>query len=121
MDDDRNLYYLGAKHDVINIAGHRIVPIEVEDALGSHSSVAEAAAIGKPDRVRGEIIVAFIVVKPGFVPSPELAEEIAQHVRVRLGAYTLPPEIEFVSKLPRTPKGKLHRNALRRPGRHEWA
>jgi acetyl-CoA synthetase len=121
MDEDRNVYYLGIKDDVIKSDGYSIAPIEVEDALGGHPAVAKAAAFGTPDRVRGEIIKALVVLKRGLTPSPELAEEIAQYARVLLGAYNLPPEIEFVPRLPRTPKGKVHRSALRRPGRQEWA
>ena len=113
MDADGNVYYLGTKDDLINSDGNAIVPSEVEAGLTSHPAVADAAAIGKPDRMRGEIVRAFVILKEGFVPSPQLAEEIAHHARARLPAYALPPEIEFVARLPRTLKGKLHRRVLK--------
>jgi acetyl-CoA synthetase len=121
MDGDRNVFYLGIKDDAIKGDDNSMVSVEVEDALREHSAVAKAAAIGKPDRVRGEIIKALVVLKRGLSPSSELAEEIAQHVRGRLGAHTLPPEIEFVARLPRSSKDRVHLRALRRPGRQEWA
>jgi acetyl-CoA synthetase len=113
MDEDSNVYYLGEKDEVISSNGYLIVPREVEDALALHPAVAEAAAIGKPDRLRGEVIKAFVVMKPGIAGSPEVAEDIAQHVRMHLPEDSLPPEIEFVPMLPRTPKGRLHRGVLR--------
>jgi acetyl-CoA synthetase len=113
MDTDGNVYYLRTKEDAISSNGYMIVSSQIEAALTSHPGVAEAAAIGKPDRLRGEIIKAFVVLKSGFISSSDIAEEIAQHVRGHLPPYSLPPEIEFVAKLPRTFEGKLHRRALR--------
>jgi acetyl-CoA synthetase len=113
MDTDGNVFYLGTKEDAISSSGYMIVPSQIEAALTSHPAVAEAAAIGKPDRLRGEIIKAFVVLKSGFISSSDIAEEIAQHVRGHLPPYSLPPEIEFVAKLPRTFEGKLYRRALR--------
>jgi acetyl-CoA synthetase len=107
MDADGNVFYLGAKEDAISSNGYMIVPSQIEAALTSHPAVAEAAAIGKPDRLRGEVIKAFVVLKPEFISSSDVAEEIAQHVRGHLPPYSLPPEIEFVAKLPRTSEGKL--------------
>jgi acetyl-CoA synthetase len=75
--------------------------------------VAEAAAIGKPDRLRGDVIKAFVVLKSEFLSSSDVAEEIAQHVRGHLPPYSLPPEIEFVAQLLRTSDGKLDRGALK--------
>ena len=81
MDTDGNVYYLGTKEDTISSNGYMIVPSQIEAALTSHPAVEEAAAIGKPDRLRGEVIKAFVVLKSGFISSSEIAEEIAQHVR----------------------------------------
>jgi acetyl-CoA synthetase len=113
MDADKNIYFLGTKDDLINSNGNAIVPSEVEAALSSHPAVAEAAAVGKSDRLRGEIVRSLVILNEGFVPSPELAEEIAHRARAQLPAHALQPEIEFVARLPRTLKGKLNRRVLR--------
>ena len=113
VDTGGNIYYLGKKEDLIKSERYQIAPRQIEDALTSHSAVAEAAAVGMPDRLQGETIKAFVVLKHGFAPSPELAEEIAQCTRVHVPTNTSPPKIEFVQKLPRTAKGKLHRLTLK--------
>ncbi|WP_247411184.1 AMP-binding protein [Bradyrhizobium sp. 23] len=107
MDADGNVFYLGAKENAISSNGYMIVPSQIEAALTSHPAVAAAAAIGKPDRLRGEVIKAFVVLKSEFISSSDVAEEIAQYVRGHLPPYSLPPEIEFVAKLPPTSEGKL--------------
>ena len=79
-----------------------------------HPSVSLVAAVGSPDKVRTEIVKAFIVLKPGITPTPALEEEIKNFVKVRLAAHEFPREIEFVPELPMTPTGKIMRKELRK-------
>ena len=88
-------------------------PFEVESALIEHPAVAESAVIGKPDELRGEIVKAFIVLKPGHSPSEELKNDISQFVRTRLSYYAYPREIDFVTTLPKTRSGKIMRRVLK--------
>src|SRR5204862_7463663 len=88
-------------------------PFEVESACVEHPAVKEAAAVASPDRKRGDIVKAFIVVGSGQTPSDELAEEIKRYVRERHSAYAYPREIEFVEDLPKTLTGKIRRVELR--------
>ncbi|MCA1961381.1 MAG: AMP-binding protein [Desulfomonile sp.] len=113
-DEDGYLWFVGRKDDVITSAGYRIGPAEIEDCLLKHPAVSIAAAIGKPDKVRTEIVKAFIVLKPGIDPGPELQEEIKGFVKTRLAAHEFPREIEFVPELPMTATGKIMRKELRR-------
>ena len=85
----------------------------MESALVSHPSVAEAGVIGKPDQMRGEIIKAFISLKPGVKPSESLKEEISQYVKRHLAGHAYPREIEFIDKLPKTRSGKIMRRILK--------
>ena len=112
-DEEGYIMIVGRADDVIKVAGHRIGTMEVESALLSHPSVAEAAVIGKPHKVKGEIIKAFVVLKLGYKPSKELEEDIKNHVRKVLGPIAVPEEIEFVEKLPKTRSGKIMRRILR--------
>ena len=112
-DRDGYVFFLGRDDDVISSAGYRIGPNEIEDGLLRHPAVANAAAVGKPDPLRGEIVKAFIVLKPGFSPSPELAKEIQTHAKTRLSAHEYPREIEFTAELPLTTSGKIIRRILR--------
>lgn len=113
VDDDGYFWFQGRMDDVINTAGERIGPFEVENCLVEHPAVAEAGVIGKPDAVRGEIIKAFISLRDGYTPSEELKDEIAQFVRTRLAAHAAPRDIEFRQKLPKTRSGKIMRRVLR--------
>jgi acetyl-CoA synthetase len=113
-DEDGYLWFVGRKDDVITSAGYRIGPAEIEDCLIKHKAVAMAAVIGSPDKIRGEIVKAFIVLKPDFTPSPDLREEIANFVKTRLAAHEYPREIEFVKELPMTTTGKIMRRELRK-------
>jgi acetyl-CoA synthetase len=108
--------YLGPAADAITASGYVIGPVEVETALHAHAAVAEAAVIGQPDRLRGEIVKAFVVLKPGIAGSPELAHEIGGFARDRLADHPHPPEVEFVAALPRTGTGGLQRARLREGG-----
>ena len=113
MDDDGYLWFVGRADDVINSASYRIGPFEVESALVEHAAVAEAAVIGKPDTLRGEIVKAFVVLAPGHSPSDALAGELQEHVKAVTAPYKYPREIEFVTDLPKTISGKIRRTELR--------
>ena len=112
-DADGFLWFVGRKDDVITSAGYRIGPGEIEDSLLKHPAVLQAAVIGKPDPLRGEIVKAFVVLTDGYAASPELAGEIQQSVRRRLSAHEYPREVEFIDSLPMTTTGKVRRIDLR--------
>ncbi len=109
----------GRDDDIITSAGYRIGPADVESTLIEHPSVAESAAVAKPDRQRGAIVKAFVVLKQGYEASEALADELQQHVRTRLSTHAFPREIEFVEELPKTPSGKIQRFILRRQAEDE--
>ncbi|HYE92839.1 MAG TPA: AMP-binding protein [Terriglobales bacterium] len=113
MDEDGYLWFIGRADDVIGSASYRIGPFEVESALVEHAAVAEAAVIGKPDALRGEIVKAFVVLAPGFSGSDALAGELQEHVKTVTAPYKYPREIEFVTDLPKTISGKIRRTELR--------
>ena len=115
-DEDGYTFAGGRTDDIITSAGYRIGPFEVESALIAHPAVAEAAVIGKPDALRGEIVKAFVVLKPGFAPGATLTEELGRFVRANLSAHAYPREIEVVDALPKTPSGKIQRFLLRDRG-----
>ena len=98
---------------MIKSSGHLIGPFEVESSLLEHPAVAEAAVIGKPDPVAGEIVKAFVCLKDGFAPSDSLRLELLGFARQRLGAAVAPKEIAFRDALPRTRSGKIMRRLLR--------
>jgi acetyl-CoA synthetase len=104
---------LGRVDDVLNVAGHRIGTAEVESALVSHPAVAEAAAIGIPDALKGEAIKAFVQCRSGHTPSDALAATLIEHVRRELGPIATPSAIEFVTALPKTRSGKILRRYLK--------
>jgi acetyl-CoA synthetase len=112
-DADGYVRFLGRSDDVIISAGYRIGPAEIEDCLIAHPAVALAAAVGKPDPVRTEIVKAYVVLKPGASPSAALAAELKDFVRTRLSAAEYPRAIEFVEALPLTTTGKVIRRLLR--------
>jgi len=113
-DEDGYFWFVGRKDDLITSSGYRIGPAEIEDCLIKHPAVTMAAVIGSPDKVRGEIVKAFLVLKPEFTPSPVLQEEIQNFVKTRLAAHEYPREIEFVKELPMTTTGKIMRRELRK-------
>ena len=113
-DEDGYFWFVGRKDDLITSSGYRIGPAEIEDCLIKHPAVTMAAVIGSPDKVRGEIVKAFLVLKPEFTPSPVLQEEIQNFVKTRLAAHEYPREIEFVKELPLTATGKIIRKELRK-------
>jgi acetyl-CoA synthetase len=112
-DQDGYFWFEGRADDVIKSAGYRIGPFEVESAILNHPAVAEAGVVGKPDSIRGEIVKAYVVLKPGKKPYPELQQEIVDVVKSRLGKYQYPREIEFLEQLPKTESGKIQRFILR--------
>lgn len=113
MDGDGYVHFVGRDDDVITSAGYRIGPGEIEDCLLTHPAVKMAAAIGKPDPVRTEIVKAFIVLAEGYAPSEALVADIQGHVRERLAAHEYPREIAFIDEMPLTTTGKVIRRALR--------
>lgn len=113
MDDDGYITFVGRDDDVITSSGFRIGPGEIEDCLIRHPAVALAAAVGKPDPVRTEIVKAFVVLKPGHPPSEALAAEIQGFVRTRLSAHEYPREVAFIEQMPMTTTGKVIRRLLR--------
>ncbi|HEX3440030.1 MAG TPA: acyl-CoA synthetase [Pseudolabrys sp.] len=116
MDDEGYITFVGRDDDVITSSGFRIGPGEIEDCLIRHPAVALAAAVGKPDAVRTEIVKAFIVLKPGHAASNTLASEIQSFVRTRLSAHEYPREVAFIDVLPMTTTGKVIRRLLREKG-----
>jgi len=112
-DTDGYITVLGRVDDVLNVAGHRIGTAEVESALVSHPAVAEAAAIGIPDALKGEVIKAFVQCRAGHVASDTLATSLIEHVRRELGPIATPSAIEFVAALPKTRSGKILRRYLK--------
>lgn len=112
-DRDGYLWFVGRDDDVIKSSGYRIGPFEVESALLEHPAVQESAVVGSPDTIRGLVVKAFIVLKPGFEPSESLAKEIKAHARRTTAPYKYPRVIEFVTDLPKTISGKIKRNVLR--------
>ena len=112
-DEDGFLWFVGRTDDVISSAGYRIGPGEIEDSLLGHPAVLQAAVIGKPDELRGQIVKAFVVLAPGYAAGPDLATEIQQSVRRRLSAHEYPREVEFIDELPMTTTGKVRRIDLR--------
>ncbi|MEN9904430.1 MAG: acetate--CoA ligase [Pseudomonadota bacterium] len=112
-DAEGYYWFVGRADDVIKSAGHLIGPFEVESALMEHPAVAEVGVIGKPDPTLGELVKAFVALKPGFEPSEALMRELLGHGRSRLGAAVAPKEIAFRTSLPRTRSGKIMRRLLK--------
>ena len=112
-DEDGYYWVMGRVDDVISVSGHRLGTMEVESALVSHPSVAEAAVVGKPDDLTGEAIFAFVILEGQHSPSEALAKELKQHVVEEIGAIARPSEIRFTDVLPKTRSGKIMRRLLR--------
>ncbi len=113
QDADGYLWYVGRDDDVITSAGYRIGPGEIEDCLMRHPAVAQAAVVGAPDPVRTEVVMAYLVLRPGFAPDAALRQDIEGFVRTKLAAYEYPRRIAFVDELPLTATGKVMRRVLR--------
>jgi len=112
-DEEGYYWLLGRSDEVIKVAGHRLGTREVEDAFISHTAVAEAAVVGKPDPIKGEVIVAFVVLKRGYNASESIVEELRKHVRSELGPIATPEEIHVVNMLPKTRSGKIMRRLIK--------
>jgi len=112
-DKDGYFTIQGRIDDVLKVAGHRISNAEVESALVAHPKVAEAAVIGKPDEVKGEVIVAFVILKTGVEPSEDLKPVLAKHVRSVLGPVAYPEVVYFVNDVPKTRSGKIMRRVIK--------
>lgn len=113
QDAEGYISFVGRDDDVITSSGYRIGPSEIEDCLSGHPAVQLAAAVGKPDAIRTEIVKAYVVLVPGREPSEALAAEIRAWVKTRLSMHEYPREIEFVDALPLTTSGKVIRRLLR--------
>ncbi len=114
MDDDGYLYYQARNDDMIVSAGYNIAGPEVEGALLRHEAVAECGVVGRPDPDRGNIVAAYVVLKPGFARDAAMVRLLQEHVKSTIAPYKYPRAIEFVDQLPRTETGKLQRFMLRR-------
>jgi acyl-coenzyme A synthetase/AMP-(fatty) acid ligase len=113
-DDDGYFWFTGRADDVILTAAYRVGPFEVESALLEHAAVAESAVIGKPDPDRGQIVKAFVVLRPGHNAGDDLVRELQEHAKRVTAPYKYPREIEFVEELPKTRSGKIRRVELRK-------
>lgn len=112
-DEDGYIWFLGRMDEVIKIAGHRIGTIEIESTIVAHPAVAEAAVVGKPDALRGEVAAAFVVLKAAQTPSEELKSQLRELVQRSLGKIVVVDEIHFVNTLPKTRSGKLMRRLIK--------
>jgi acetyl-CoA synthetase len=112
QDADGYYWIMGRIDDVLNVSGHRLSTIEIESALVSHESVAEAAAVGRPDPIKGEAVAVFVTLKSGE-PNDALRKQLRGHVRKEIGALAEPDDIRFTAALPKTRSGKIMRRLLR--------
>ena len=111
-DADGYYWIMGRIDDVLNVSGHRLSPIEIESALVSHPRVAEAAAVGRPDEIKGQAVSVFVTLKGGEA-NDALRDELRKHVRKEIGALAQPDDIHFTGSLPKTRSGKIMRRLLR--------
>ena len=111
--EDGSYWFLGRDDDIIITAGYRVGPTDVENTVLEHDAVAESAAVGVPDEVRGHTIKSYVVLKDGMDGTDEIAQQIKELVRTRLSAHAYPREVAFVPSLPKTPSGKIQRFLLR--------
>jgi acetyl-CoA synthetase len=112
-DEDGYHWVVGRVDDVLNVSGHRIGTAEIESALVSHPAVAEAAAVGRPDDLKGQALVVFVTVKAGFKPGRDLVEALGEHVAREIGKFAKPDAIRFTDSLPKTRSGKIMRRLLK--------
>jgi len=112
-DKDGYFWIVGRIDDVLNVAGHRLGTSEIESALVSHTKVAEAAVVGRPDELKGQGVVAFVTLKSGASPTPSLKKELRDHVGRQIGAIAKPDEVRFAEALPKTRSGKIMRRLLK--------
>lgn len=112
IDSDGYFWFTGRDDDVINTGGHLVSPFEVESALLEHPAIAESAVVSTPDEINMEVVKAFVTLKPGFDPTPDLELEIMNYVRKKLSPVAMPQHIEYVENLPKTRSGKIMRRLL---------
>lgn len=120
MDEDGYFWFIGRVDDVIITSGYRIGPFEVESALISHPAVAESAVVASPDEIRGEIVKAFVILKPGYQPSKELVKKLQEHAKKVTAPFKYPRKIDFVGSLPKTISGKIRRGELKKAEWKDW-
>ncbi len=113
QDKDGYFWIVGRIDDVLNVAGHRIGTAEVESAMVSHPSVAEAAVVGRPDDLKGQALVCFVTLKTGYKATPELKNELRNHIGKEIGPVAKPDEVRFADSLPKTRSGKIMRRLLK--------
>jgi len=113
IDEDGYFWFKGRADEVLNVAGHRLGTAEIESALVAHPAVAEAAVIGIPDEIKGDVPKAYVVLKVGYQPSEELKKELKEWVAKEIGPIARPEDIEFRDKLPKTRSGKIMRRLLK--------
>lgn len=111
-DEDGYFWLLGRADEVLKVAGHRIGTVELEDALISHPAVAESAVVGKSDPIKMQVPVAFVVLRPGNAPSPQLRIDLMNHIRWTIGPIAAPESVYFVERLPKTRSGKIMRRVI---------
>ena len=119
IDKDGYFFFSTRDDDVIIMAGYRIGPFEVESALSTHTAVAECAVIATPDKVRGEVIEAFVVLMPGINKDEGLTEDLQKWVKTNFAAHAYPRHITYIKELPKTPSGKIQRFVLREQRKNE--
>ena len=111
-DANGNFWVMGRVDDVVNVAGHRLGTAEVESVLVAHEAVAEAAVVGRPDELKGQALVAFVTLRSGIAPSPDLQAQLADVVAEEIGKFAKPDAIRFADALPKTRSGKIMRRLL---------
>jgi len=112
-DENGYFWIMGRIDDVINVSGHRLGTAEVESALVSHESVAEAAAVGMPHELKGQGLAAFVVLRNGMKPTDDLKKELVNKVAKQIGSFAKPDQIRFTEALPKTRSGKIMRRLLK--------
>ena len=112
-DEDGYFWVVGRIDDVLNVAGHRIGTAEIESALVSHAAVAEAAAVGRPDELKGQALVVFVTLKPGHKADAEMKKKLVLQVEQEIGKFARPDAIRFADALPKTRSGKIMRRLLK--------
>ncbi len=112
-DEDGYLWLMGRVDDVVNISGHRLGTAEIESALVAHRSVAEAAVVGRPDEIKGQALVCFVTLRPGFLASADLKRQLSEHVANEIGRFARPDVMRFADALPKTRSGKIMRRLLK--------
>ncbi|UYV61955.1 ACSM4, partial [Cordylochernes scorpioides] len=118
MNEEGYIWFVGRSDDIISSSGYKIGPVEVEDALHTHPAVAESAVVSSPDPERGEVVKAFVVLKPDLGSIPDgLVQELQEHVKSQTAPYKYPRRVEFVDSLPKTITGKINRRVLKQ---EEW-